>query len=139
MKELFRVRVQYASRQRCCKTHKRPLPFTFFGQIQVKLAANLQWETIRLNFTEFYIYKLHGTQYTPQLETLFTTTLLNIQGVFKKDRTFAIKTIFYSILSTVPFKVVHSTGDTPVPNVSSIVGMLPGTHFLTLSSLIAFS
>ena len=30
MKELIRVRVQYASRQQCCKTHKRPLPFTFF-------------------------------------------------------------------------------------------------------------
>ena len=27
MKELIRVRVQYASRQQCCKTHKRPLPF----------------------------------------------------------------------------------------------------------------
>ena len=29
MKELIRVRVQYSSRQQCCKTHKRPLPFTF--------------------------------------------------------------------------------------------------------------
>ena len=29
MKELIRVRVQYASMQQCCKTHKRPLPFTF--------------------------------------------------------------------------------------------------------------
>ena len=29
MKELIRVRVQYASRQQCCKTHKQPLPFTF--------------------------------------------------------------------------------------------------------------
>ena len=29
MKELIRVRVQYALRQQCCKTHKRPLPFTF--------------------------------------------------------------------------------------------------------------
>jgi len=29
MKELIRVSVQYASRQQCCKTHKRPLPFTF--------------------------------------------------------------------------------------------------------------
>ena len=29
MKELIRVRVQYASRQRCCKTHKRPLPLPF--------------------------------------------------------------------------------------------------------------
>jgi len=26
MKELIRVRVQYASRHQCCKTHKRPLP-----------------------------------------------------------------------------------------------------------------
>jgi len=26
MKDLIRVRVQYASRQQCCKTHKRPLP-----------------------------------------------------------------------------------------------------------------
>ena len=26
MKELIRVRVKYASRQQCCKTHKRPLP-----------------------------------------------------------------------------------------------------------------
>ena len=32
----------------------------------------------------------------------------------KKDRTFAIKTLFY-ILSTVPFKLVPSTGDTPFP------------------------
>ena len=27
MKELIRIRVQYASRQQCCKTHKRP----FYG------------------------------------------------------------------------------------------------------------
>jgi hypothetical protein len=33
----------------------------------------------------------------------------------KKDRTFAIKTLFYNILGTVPFKVVPSTGDTPFP------------------------
>jgi len=26
----------------------------------------------------FVTHKLHGTQYTPQFETLFTTTLLNI-------------------------------------------------------------
>jgi hypothetical protein len=40
-----------------------------------------------------------------------------IQGVFKKkkDRTFATKTLFYNILSTVPFKLVPSTGDTPFP------------------------
>ena len=28
MKELIRIRVQYALRQQFCKTHKRPLPFT---------------------------------------------------------------------------------------------------------------
>jgi hypothetical protein len=33
----------------------------------------------------------------------------------KKDRTFAIKTLFYNILSTVPFKVVPSTDDTQFP------------------------
>jgi hypothetical protein len=33
----------------------------------------------------------------------------------KKDRTFAIKTLFYSILSSVHFKAVPSTGDTPSP------------------------
>jgi hypothetical protein len=33
----------------------------------------------------------------------------------KKDRIFAIKTLFYNILSTVPFKVVPSIGDTPSP------------------------
>jgi hypothetical protein len=38
-----------------------------------------------------------------------------IQGVFKKNRTFAIKTLFYNILSTVPFRVVPSAGDTPFP------------------------
>ena len=30
MKELIRVRVQYASRQQCCKTHKRPLPLPLY-------------------------------------------------------------------------------------------------------------
>jgi hypothetical protein len=39
----------------------------------------------------------------------------NIQGMLKKDRTFARNTLFYNILSTVPFKVVPSTGDTPLP------------------------
>jgi hypothetical protein len=53
-----------------------------------------------------------------------------IQGVLKKDRTFAIKTLFYIILSTVTFKVAPSTGGTPFPTFLPIVGMLPGTHFL---------
>ena len=32
MKELIRVRVQYASRQQCCKTYKRPLPIYLYLQ-----------------------------------------------------------------------------------------------------------
>jgi hypothetical protein len=38
-----------------------------------------------------------------------------ISACSKKDRTFVIKTLFYNILSTVPFKVVHFTGGTPFP------------------------
>jgi hypothetical protein len=33
----------------------------------------------------------------------------------KKDRTFVINTLFYNILSTVPFTAVPSPGDTPFP------------------------
>ena len=39
MKELIRVRVRYASRQQCCKTHKRPLPLPF-TDIATKQATN---------------------------------------------------------------------------------------------------
>jgi hypothetical protein len=41
-------------------------------------------------------------------------SLLIYKACSKKDRTLAIKNLFY-ILSTVPFKVVPSTGDTPFP------------------------
>jgi hypothetical protein len=37
--------------------------------------------------------------------------LIIYKACSKKDRTFAIKTLFYNILSTIPFKVVPSTGD----------------------------
>jgi hypothetical protein len=39
----------------------------------------------------------------------------NYKACSIKNRTFAIKTSFYSILCTVPFRVVPSTGDTPFP------------------------
>jgi hypothetical protein len=39
----------------------------------------------------------------------------NQKRVKKRDRNFAMKTLFYNILSTVPFKVVHSTSDIPFP------------------------
>jgi len=44
-----------------------------------------------------------------------TFAVRNKRRVKKKEQTFAIKTLFYNILSTVPFKVVPATGDTPFP------------------------
>jgi len=41
--------------------------------------------------------------------------LLTDKACSKKDRTFAIKTLFYNIWSTVYFKLVPCTGDTPFP------------------------
>jgi hypothetical protein len=41
------------------------------------------------------------------------TEIGNTRRVKKKDRNFAIKTLFFNILSTVPFKVAPSTGDIP--------------------------
>jgi len=62
----------------------------------------------------------------PKIQFLFgdtgrTFTLLvwnkNYKACSKKDRNFDIlvKTLFYNILSTVLFKLVPSTGDTPLP------------------------
>jgi hypothetical protein len=51
---------------------------------------------------------------TWRLVTLHTIVTV-YKACSKKDRTFVIKTLFYNILSTVPFKVVPSTGDTPFP------------------------
>jgi hypothetical protein len=42
-------------------------------------------------------------------------TRAEYKACLKKDRTFATKTLFFNILSTVHFKVVPSTGDTPFP------------------------
>ena len=47
MKELIRVRVQYASRQQCCKTHKRPLPLPFLPvSRQLTQDAGIFWNTV---------------------------------------------------------------------------------------------
>ena len=40
MKELIRVRVQYASRQQCCKTHKRPLPLPLREECRMRVFEN---------------------------------------------------------------------------------------------------
>jgi len=45
MKELIRVRVQYALRQQCCKTHKRPLPF-FTGISEQPIGPNFKGRAV---------------------------------------------------------------------------------------------
>jgi hypothetical protein len=47
----------------------------------------------------------------------------------KKDQTLAIKTLFYNILSTVPFKVVPSTDDTPFPTFLPLLECFPEHTF----------
>jgi hypothetical protein len=47
------------------------------------------------------------------LSSLPHKILPKYEAFSKKDRTFAIKTLFYNILSTVPLTVVPSAGDTP--------------------------
>jgi hypothetical protein len=52
----------------------------------------------------------------PNLQTLVHNKIKNsmiYKVCSKKDQTFTLITSFYNILSTVPFKVVPSTGDTP--------------------------
>jgi hypothetical protein len=58
----------------------------------------------------------------------------------KKERTFTTKTLFYNILSTVPFKVVPSTGDTPFPTFLPLLECFwNALSVVARSSLIAFS
>jgi hypothetical protein len=53
----------------------------------------------------------------------------DIQGMFKKERTIAIKTLLL-ILQHCPLQSSPLYWRYTVPNVSSIVGMVPGMHFL---------
>ena len=49
--ELIRVRVQYASRQQCCKTHKRPLPLSF---IELNFVRNFSRHITESHDLEIY-------------------------------------------------------------------------------------
>ena len=51
MKEIIRVRVQYDSRQQCCKTHKRPLPLPY---IYIYNAGNVRFSAILTDFIAIY-------------------------------------------------------------------------------------
>jgi hypothetical protein len=62
-----------------------------------------------------YWYTPRNTAYLKIHWYISLTIHWHIECVFKKRTNFAINTLFYNILSTVPFKVVPSTGDTPFP------------------------
>ena len=58
--------------------------------------------------------KAYQISYITSSYQIFSNDVYSTYKVCSKiDRTFAINTLFYNILSTVPFKVVLSTGDTP--------------------------
>ena len=61
-----------------------------------------------------------------------TGSVCDIQDVFKKkkDRPFAIKTFILQHFKHCPLQSSPLCWRYTVPNVSSIVGTLPGTHFL---------
>ena len=59
MKELIRVRVKYASRHKCCKTHKRALPFYTFSHKENKI-INLQ----KLDNYNFHVIERLAVQST---------------------------------------------------------------------------
>ena len=65
----------------------------------------------------------------------YTVTIQCLQGVFKIDGTFAIKTILqnfkHSPLQSSPLYWRYT-----VPNFSFVVGILPGTHFLWWRSVL---
>jgi hypothetical protein len=73
------------------------------------------------NFSAITEPKIHHRNHSSRIvEILSKLCLLKVnvakyKACSKKDRTFAIKALFYNILITVPFKAVPSTGDTPFP------------------------
>ena len=76
----------------------------------------------------YAFYKAYCSIPPPLLLALFR----DIKGMFKKDRTFAIKNLLLILqhFKHCPLQSSPLYWWYTVPNVSSIVGMLPGTHFL---------
>jgi len=68
MKELIRVRVQYASREQCCKTHKRPLPlplqYTSLKPKQETCLTSLKTFYISVQTITNYLLKQHPSYRT---------------------------------------------------------------------------
>ena len=66
----------------------------------------------------------------PDLHTKRSSTQSDIQGVFKKRSNFCYKHLILQHFKHCPLQSSPLYWRYTVPNVSSIVGMLPGMHFL---------
>ena len=76
MKELIRVRVQYASRQQCCKTHKRPFFFTTSTNCDI---AELPTQCVKKKTSRIYhqfILLICGTFFTTTCRKNVVTDLV---------------------------------------------------------------
>jgi hypothetical protein len=89
--------------------------------ITLKVEINISSETIvyscqihRVTFQQTVIFTASAVRISA-IEMSVLYAVICTRRVQKKDRTFTIKTLFYNILITVPFKVVPSNGDTLFP------------------------
>ena len=93
------------------------LPCPYTGGTKI-MASNMNvWfilYRLKSTWNSTYYYYYYYYYYYPCFH-LYTGNLQLYKACSIKDRTFAIKTLLYNILSTVRFKVVPSTGDTPFP------------------------
>ena len=84
MKELIRVRVQYASRQQCCKTHKRPLPLPFYQSVR----RHVRGAGFKKKVTEHKICVL-----------IFSTTLVETFLILRRNERDMIKSVYWSYVT----------------------------------------
>jgi hypothetical protein len=83
--------------------------YSFLFSIVSAVAQNWRWRsTIRASSTD-------NGMFDDVVKGVWSDFKPEYKACSKKDRTFAIKILFYNILSTVPFKVVPSTDNTPLP------------------------
>jgi len=76
MKELIWVRVQYAARHQCCKTHKRPLPLPSL----MKLQLSRQFFEKSSN-TKFHENLSSGRRAVPCGQTDMTTLIVTLRNI----------------------------------------------------------
>jgi len=82
MKEQIRVRVQYASRQQCCKTHKRPLPLPFFLSADIiNCQVKLKTDILRI-FITYLLINDHLLYFTFTLNLLRNFSFKQLISVY---------------------------------------------------------